>query len=220
MVDRITRCRSKSPPQVMRRRTGPVTGPRRPGPVLESTWPEITAGPSWPGMAPPVNQPARPWSPATCMVPSAFGPSRTSRPDTPMAGISTRTGGDGLLGGRVEEGAAARVVVGTTVVDGAASGRAGGSPHAPRAMASVSDTGPAATRRSAGTPPQQHAGAEPGNGQHGRAGQDQAHARDGGARAVPPAPVAIPPWGAWPAPVASTIGSSSTSLPAPPTAET
>src|SRR5829696_925259 len=201
MVDRITRCRSKSPPQVMTRRTGP----RRPGPVLESTWPEITAGPSWPGMAPPVNQPARPWSPATCMVPSAFGPSRTSRPDTPMAGISTRTGGDGLLGGRVEEGAAARVVVGTTVVDGAASGRAGGSPHAPRAMASVSDTGPAATRRSAGTPPQQHAGAEPGNGQHGRAGQDQAHARDGGA---------------WPAPVASTIGSSSTSLPAPPTAET
>ena len=137
-----------------------------------------------------------------------------------MAGISTRTGGDGLLGGRVEEGAAARVVVGATVVDGDASGRAGGSPHAPRAMASVSDTSPAVTRRSAGTPPQQHAGAEPGDGQHGRAGQDQAHAGDRGAGGGPPAPVAIPPWGAWPVPVASTIGSSSTSLPAPPTAAT
>src|SRR5215212_6707923 len=30
MVDRITRCRSKSPPQ-MRRRTGPVTGPKTAG---------------------------------------------------------------------------------------------------------------------------------------------------------------------------------------------
>src|ERR671911_2595856 len=122
------------------------------------------------------------------MVPSAFRPRRTSRLDTPMEGISTRTGGDGLRAraGRVEDGAAAVVVVGAVVAGGAvagdASGRAGGSPHAPRTRTSVSDASPAATRRSVdGTPAQQHPGAEPGQGDHGRPGQDHADAGDGGA---------------------------------------
>src|SRR5918993_1731547 len=125
------------------------------------------------------------------MVPSAFRPRRTSRLDTPMEGISTRTGGDGwrARAGRVEDGAATVVVVGAVVAGGAvagdAPGRAGGSPHAPRTRTSVSDASPAATRRSAGTPAQQHPGAEPGQGDHGRPGKDHAHARGRGAGGGP-----------------------------------
>src|SRR5215213_6226264 len=123
------------------------------------------------------------------MVPSGFSPRRTSRLDTPMVGSSTRTGGDGLPGARVEGGAAARVVVGAWVegaaVDGNASGRAGACPHAPRARASVSDASPAATRWSAGTLAQQHAGTDPGHGQHGRPGQDHGDAGDGRAGSGP-----------------------------------
>src|SRR5215207_9612897 len=112
------------------------------------------------------------------MVPSASSPRRTSRLDTPMVGSSTRTGGDGRRGGRVEGGAVVAVVALVAVVDGtagagAASGRAGGCPHAPRTRASVTDASPAATRRSvAGTPAPQRAGRDAGQQQRGHAGQD------------------------------------------------
>src|SRR4030095_2982616 len=118
------------------------------------------------------------------MFPSGFGPRRTSRLDTPMVGSSTRTGGDGGRGRRVGAGVASLVVAGLVVLTtgeagGDASGRAGACPHAPRARASVSDASPAATRWSAGTPAQQHAGTDPGHGQHGRTGQNHGDAGDG-----------------------------------------
>src|SRR4051794_20256781 len=58
------------------------------------TWPAMTAGPSSPGVALLVNQPARDGSFGTSMAPSASSPRCTSFERTSILGIDTDTGSD------------------------------------------------------------------------------------------------------------------------------
>src|SRR5450631_251946 len=61
---------------------------------FQSTWPAMTAGPTSPGVGPPVYQPAGKPLGGTCKDPSARNPRSINLESTPIASICRRTGTD------------------------------------------------------------------------------------------------------------------------------